>query len=69
LEAEDFQGLPGPTPWQVSLGFVWFNGRKGPNKFVRGKRKKRGRVVGHQWLIPVILATQEAEIRRIEVQS
>jgi hypothetical protein len=24
---------------------------------------------GHQWLTPVILATQEAEIRRIEVQS
>jgi hypothetical protein len=23
----------------------------------------------HQWLIPVILATQEAEIRRIGVQS
>jgi hypothetical protein len=24
---------------------------------------------GHLWLTPVILATQEAEIRRIEVQS
>jgi hypothetical protein len=24
---------------------------------------------GHQWLMPVILATQEAEIRRITVQS
>jgi hypothetical protein len=24
---------------------------------------------GHQWLMPVILATQEAEIRRIIVQS
>jgi hypothetical protein len=24
---------------------------------------------GHQWLTPVILATQEEEIRRIEVQS
>jgi hypothetical protein len=24
---------------------------------------------GHQWLIPIILATQEAEIRRIMVQS
>jgi hypothetical protein len=25
--------------------------------------------VGHPWLTPVILATQEAEIRRITVQS
>jgi hypothetical protein len=25
--------------------------------------------VGHQWLTPVILATREAEIRRIAVQS
>jgi hypothetical protein len=24
---------------------------------------------GHQWLMPVILATQEAEIRKITVQS
>jgi hypothetical protein len=24
-------------------------------------------VAGHQWLTPVILATKEAEIRRIEV--
>jgi hypothetical protein len=27
------------------------------------------RDAGHQWLTPVILATQEAEIRRIVVQS
>jgi hypothetical protein len=27
------------------------------------------RFVGRQWLTPVILATQETEIRRIEVQS
>jgi hypothetical protein len=26
-------------------------------------------VVGHQWLMPMILATQEAKIRRIRVQS
>jgi hypothetical protein len=25
--------------------------------------------VGHWWLTPVILATQEAEVRRIEVRS
>jgi hypothetical protein len=25
--------------------------------------------VGHRWLTPVILATQEAEIRKIAVQS
>jgi hypothetical protein len=24
---------------------------------------------GHQWLMPIILATQEAELRRIVVQS
>jgi hypothetical protein len=27
------------------------------------------RSFGHQWLTPVILASQEAEIRRISVQS
>jgi hypothetical protein len=26
-------------------------------------------VAGHQWLTPVVLATQEAEIRKIEIQS
>jgi hypothetical protein len=26
-------------------------------------------IAGHRWLTPVILATQEAEIRRITVQS
>jgi hypothetical protein len=28
-----------------------------------------GKVAGYQWLLPVILATQEAEIRRIMVWS
>jgi hypothetical protein len=30
---------------------------------------KMGEKAGHWWLIPVILAIWEAEIRRIEVQS
>jgi hypothetical protein len=29
----------------------------------------KARPAGHQWLTPVILATQEAEIRKIGVQS
>jgi hypothetical protein len=28
---------------------------------------KKGEMAGHHWLMPVILATQEAEIRRTEV--
>jgi hypothetical protein len=35
--------------------------------FFKGKKKKTG--AGRQLLMPVILATQEAEIRRITVQS
>jgi hypothetical protein len=34
--------------------------------FQRSKEKKQA---GYQWLITVVLVTQEAEIRRIEVQS
>jgi hypothetical protein len=30
---------------------------------------KMGRTAGRRWLTPVILATQEAEIRRIEFRS
>jgi hypothetical protein len=29
----------------------------------------KGRLAGHWWLAPIILATQEAEIRRIVAQS
>jgi hypothetical protein len=29
--------------------------------------KKKKTLAGHRWLTPVILATQEAEIRRIKV--
>jgi hypothetical protein len=32
-------------------------------------RVKTHRIAGHQWLTPIILATQEAEIRRITVQN
>jgi hypothetical protein len=33
----------------------------------RIKKKKKKRQDGHLWLTPVILAIQEAEIRRIEL--
>jgi hypothetical protein len=33
------------------------------------KNKKRKKLIRRQWLTPVILATQEAEIRRIAVPS
>jgi hypothetical protein len=33
------------------------------------KVHKLGRQAGNQWVMPVILATQKAEIRRIKVQS
>jgi hypothetical protein len=34
-----------------------------------GQKKKRWRKAGCRWLKPVILATQEAEIRRITIQG
>jgi hypothetical protein len=33
------------------------------------KKKKRWFLVGHWWLTPIILATQETKIRRFEIQS
>jgi hypothetical protein len=33
------------------------------------KKKKEKKKVGFQWLMPITLATQEAEMRRITVQS
>jgi hypothetical protein len=38
-----------------------------PNKFMA--LSSNSSTTGHWWLTPVILATQEAEIRRIVVQS
>jgi hypothetical protein len=44
--------------------------------YVVSKAKKAGiyqrlkkNAAGHQWFAPIVLATQEAEIRRIEVRS
>jgi hypothetical protein len=39
------------------------------DNIVRLSQKKMWALVRHQWLIPIILATQEAEIRRIMVRS
>jgi hypothetical protein len=36
---------------------------------LKNKKIKIKKIVGCWWLMPVILATQEAEIRRIVVQS
>jgi hypothetical protein len=44
----------------------WLTHRK---TFYNQYNKLEGRGAGHQWLTPVILATQEAEIRRIMPQS
>jgi hypothetical protein len=33
------------------------------------KQQQQQKIAGHQWLTPVILATQETEIRSINVQS
>jgi hypothetical protein len=35
----------------------------------KGKKNTKQYAAGHRWLTPVILATQEVEIRRIVVQS
>jgi hypothetical protein len=35
----------------------------------KNRQTEKRRMAGHQWLTPVILASQEAEIRKIPVQS
>jgi hypothetical protein len=40
---------------------------KEANRVLPKKKKKKNIKVGHQWLMPVILATQEAEIERMSV--
>jgi hypothetical protein len=37
------------------------------NKYINKIKRKKKRRAGHQWLTPTILATQEAEIRRIAI--
>jgi hypothetical protein len=44
---------------------MYENGTMRPVETIQG----RGERAGHQWLMSVILASQEAEIRRIAVQS
>jgi hypothetical protein len=42
---------------------------KGKKKIPNTKKKKKKDWARRQWLMPIILPTQEAEIRRISVQS
>jgi hypothetical protein len=53
VERSHIQGQPGPHR----------------NPVPKAKHKKTSFMAGHQWLMPILLATQEAEIRRIAVQS
>jgi hypothetical protein len=39
------------------------------NHFYQENNRKKSPTAGHQWLTPVILVTQEAEVSRIKVQS
>jgi hypothetical protein len=55
---------PPPSVWQMQRVNEWC-GRLGPNLNAQLKMFP----ARHWWLTPVILATQEAEIRRIMVQS
>jgi hypothetical protein len=47
---------------------VYQSSLKKMNKKKR-RQKKEKTVAGHQWLMPIMLATQEAEIRKIAVGS
>jgi hypothetical protein len=39
------------------------------NPIILKSRSEKDKIVGCMWLMPIILITQEAEIRRIVVQS
>jgi hypothetical protein len=55
---------PPPSVWQMQRVNEWC-GRLGPNLNAQLKMFP----ARHWWLTPVILATQEAEIRRIAIRS
>jgi hypothetical protein len=59
-ELENLASYSNPSPL---LHFIHFCCSRNSTTF------KSTMNAGHQWLTPVILATQEAEIRSIEVQS
>jgi hypothetical protein len=42
---------------------------KQDEKGKRGEEKRKSKPAGQQWLMPIILATREAEIRKITVRS
>jgi hypothetical protein len=52
---------------QSQLNIISFT--KIPEESMAQKRLRITALIGCRWLTPVVLATQEAEIRRIAVQS
>jgi hypothetical protein len=67
------------TRTRVLEGLLLYNKRDWQRVRMKGKSQQRRASclkmsrdrtqVGHRWLVPVILATQEAEIRRIAVRG
>jgi hypothetical protein len=43
--------------------------KKGQAGLKKNPARTHGMMAGHQWLTPIILATQEAEIRKIKVRG